>query len=97
MVMVDGGVVIYRFRYIYRYMYIYIYIVEYIDIYIYIYIYIDIYIYIHIYIHMCIWRSGGPKSMGKHIVPESVPHNFRRNIAIFAFFASDRGWPRRSL
>ena len=31
---------------------------------------------------MCIWRSGGPKSMGKHIVPESAPHDFLGNIAI---------------
>ena len=32
---------------------------------------------------ICIWRSGGPNSMGKHIVPESPPHYFMGNIAIF--------------
>ena len=37
---------------------------------------------------MCIWRSGGPKSMGKHIVPESAPHYFLGNVAILDIFGS---------
>ena len=32
---------------------------------------------------MCIWRSGGPNSIGKQVVPVSVPHYFLGNIAIF--------------
>ena len=31
---------------------------------------------------MCIWRSGGPKSMGKQVVPVSPSQYFRGNIAI---------------
>ena len=40
---------------------------------------------------MCIWRSGGPKSMGKHIVPESPPHYFQGNIAILGIVGSRPG------
>ena len=32
---------------------------------------------------MCIWRSGGPKSIGKQVVPMSPPHYSVGNIAIF--------------
>jgi hypothetical protein len=32
---------------------------------------------------MCIWRSGGPKSIGKHIVPESARRYFPGKMYIW--------------
>ena len=32
---------------------------------------------------MCIWRSGGPKSIGKHIAPASAGHYFRGKMYIW--------------
>ena len=32
---------------------------------------------------MCIWRSGGPKSIGKHTAPASAPHDFLGQMYIW--------------